>query len=142
MARRIVTAKGKAVRLEGLAELQEKIAAIVDRATGKEVKRIHMSAAIVLRDEARDLAPVLKKPQKGRVAGLLKSAIYAAYGKDSAPDVLVGVKYKIAPHAHWLEFGNVRIPAQPYMRPAINASRSMCVSIIADGYRKLLVEQT
>ncbi len=140
MARRIITPKGKAVRLEGMAELQEKISQIIDRATGKDVKKIHMGAALVLRDEARDLAPVLQKPKKGRVAGLLRSAIFAAYGKDSVSDVLVGVNYKIAPHAHWLEFGNVRIPAQPYMRPAITATRSKVVAVIAEGYRKLLIE--
>jgi HK97 gp10 family phage protein len=140
MARRIVTPKGKAVRIEGLAELQKRISDILDRTTGERIKRIHMGAALVLRDEARDLAPVLRKPKKGRVAGLLKSAIFAAYGKDTDPSVLVGVNYRIAPHAHWLEFGNARIPAQPFMRPAIAAVRSKVVAVIAEGYRKLLLE--
>jgi HK97 gp10 family phage protein len=142
MARRIITPKGKSVRLEGLPELQAKISAIIDRSTGREVKKIHMGGALVLRDEARDLAPILQKPKKGRVAGLLRSAIFAAYGKESTPDVLVGVNYRIAPHAHWLEFGNVRIPAQPYMRPAITATRSKIVAVIAEGYRKLLIDGT
>lgn len=149
MARRIVTPKGRQVRIEGLAELREKAAVIISRAVGKDVKKIWMQAALELRDAAREYAPVAAGPithyAKGQppqtiMPGALKAAIFAAYGKDSAPDVLVGVNYKIAPHAHWLEFGNSRIPPQPYMRPAISLMRARAVQIIADGYRTLLIE--
>jgi HK97 gp10 family phage protein len=149
VARRVVTSRGRAVRIEGLPELQDKLADLIDRATAKEVKKIWMQAALELRDEARNNAPVAKEPikhyEKGEtprliMPGALKSAIFAAYGAQGKQDVLVGVNYKIAPHAHWLEFGNSRIPPQPYMRPAITATRSTIVAIIADGYRKLLIE--
>lgn len=138
MARSLATPKNKLVVAEGLGELQAKISRVIDRASGKEVKRIWMGGALVLRDEARDLAPSLKRPKKGRVAGLLRAAIYAAYGDPSKPNVLVGVNYKMAPHAHWLEFGNSRIPAQPYMRPALLATRAKVIAIIAGGYRDLI----
>lgn len=121
----------------------------MSRATGQEVKKIWMQAALDLRDSARDFAPVAKapiihyeagKPPRTIQPGALRSAIFAAYGEPEKPNVLVGVNYKIAPHAHWLEFGNVRIPAQPYMRPALTLMRSACVATIAEGYRRLLID--
>lgn len=57
-------------------------------------------------------------------SGLLKSAIYRVYSKDNSTDKKityhVGVNKRKAPHWHWLEFGNSRIPAQPYIRPAFD----------------------
>jgi HK97 gp10 family phage protein len=158
VARRVVTGKGKAVRLEGLAKLQEQMAGLMEfgenggsanRATGQEVKRIYMGAALLLRDEARSRAPILKSEVKGHVPGLLKKAIFAAYGEPTKPSVLVGVNYKIAPHAWLVEFGTSQRstksgkstgigPAQPFMRPALTAVRSKCVAIIAEGLRGLI----
>lgn len=150
MPRRLITSRGRQVQIEGLAELQENIAELMSRATGKEVKKIWMQAALELRDAAIDYAPMAAGPithyEKGQpprtiMPGALRAAIFAAYGDPTKPNVLVGVNYKIAPHAHWLEFGNSRIPAQPYMRPALSSTRSRCVSIIADGYRTLLIDR-
>jgi HK97 gp10 family phage protein len=142
MARSAVTPKGKAVRIEGIPELQAKVALILDRATGNEAKKVWMKAALVLRDEARDLAPVIKipkpNPRPWQVPGTLKAAIFAAYGDTSKPNVIVGVNYRKAPQAHWIEFGTSNIAAQPYMRPALTATRSMMVAMIAEGYKALI----
>jgi HK97 gp10 family phage protein len=145
MARSVVTPKGRAARIEGLPELQAKIAKLLlVTTTGREVKRIWMSAALVLRDEARDLAPVIKDPKTHpkpwQQPGTLKKAIFAAYGDPSKPNVIVGVNYRLAPQAHWIEFGTSHAGAQPYMRPALTATRSMMVRIIAEGYQKLIAE--
>jgi HK97 gp10 family phage protein len=149
MARNVITSKGRQVRIEGLAELQNNVATLMSRATGKEVKKIWMQAALDLRDAARDYAPIAKedivhyeKGQPKRIIkpGALRAAIFAAYGERDKPNVLVGVSFRAAPHAHWIEFGNSRIPPQPYMRPALSLMRSSCVSTIAEGYRRLLIE--
>lgn len=155
MPRRLITSRGRQVTIEGLDKLQENIAELMSRATGKEVKKIWMQAALELRDTAIDYAPIAKETivhyvngEKREIEpGALKAAIFAAYGTPTEPNVLVGVHYQPgkglpgAPHAHWIEFGNSRIPAQPYMRPALSVSRSACVAIIADGYRTLLIDQ-
>ena len=122
------------------------MAEILDRTTGRKAKEVYMMAGLVLRDEARDLAPIIKKnpknPKAWQLPGVLKKAIFAAYGKESEPNVLVGVNYKIAPQAHWIEYGTSRIPAQPYMRPALTATRAKCVAIIAEGFRGIIDEAT
>lgn len=149
MARNIITPKGKQVQVEGLQDLNEKVGELMNRAVGKDVKKIWMQGALELRDAAREYAPVHDGPityysngQDARTVqpGALRAAIFAAYGEDDKPNVLVGANYRIAPHCHWIEYGNSRVAAQPYMRPAISLMRSRIVSIIADGYRQLLIE--
>lgn len=61
----------------------------------------------------------------GMVTGTLRSAIYQAHDtRKTEPGVVV---YKVsqnkgkAPHWHWLEYGNSRMAARPYMRPALSA---------------------
>jgi hypothetical protein len=149
MARQIITPKGKQVNIEGLAELNDKLSELMDRSTAQEVKKIWMQAGLELRDAAREYAPIAeheityyKAGQAARTIqpGALRAAIFAAYGEDEKQNILVGANYNIAPHCHWIEYGNTRIAAQPYMRPAITLMRDRMVSIIADGYRKLLIE--
>src|SRR4051812_34778253 len=117
MPRNVITRKGKQVQIEGLDQLQNNIAALMSRATGKEVKKIWMQAALDLRDAARDYAPVAKEPikhyEKGQPMriiqpGALRAAIFAAYGEPDKPNVLVGVNRRMAPHNKWIEFGNSR----------------------------------
>jgi HK97 gp10 family phage protein len=137
--RNVLTKKGKAVRWEGIPELQRNVDAILAKVghrqgqeVGREVKRVLMGAALVVRDEAKDLVPVK--------TGLLKSAIFAAYGDERKADVLVGVNRKIAPHAHLVEFGASHSAAHPFMRPAITATRAKVANVVADGMKKLLQE--
>jgi HK97 gp10 family phage protein len=138
------SAAGNAARIDGIPELQAKMAQIIDRASGPEAKKIWMKAALVLRDKARDLAPVIRIPKPNplpwQVPGTLKSAIFAAYGDPSKPYVIVGVNYHRAPQAHWIEYGTAKAGAQPYMRPALTATRSLMVAIIAEGGYKALIE--
>jgi HK97 gp10 family phage protein len=137
MPRRVLTKKGKAVRWEGIPELQSKVDAILAKTgyrqgqkIGNEIKRVLMGGALVLRDEARDLVPVK--------TGTLKSAIFAAYGDERKSDVLVGVNYKIAPHAHLVEYGTSHSAAHPFMRPAITATRAKIANVVAEGFRKII----
>jgi len=131
VARRILTPKGRQARIEGIAELESKIEAILNRATGKEVKTAYMKGALILRDRARELAPVK--------TGLLRSAIFAAYGDPTASNVLVGVNYRIAPHAHLVEYGTKWAAPHPYMRPAISQTRAAVVTKISQGLRDILL---
>lgn len=141
MARNVLTGKGKAVRLEGIPEIAANVNKLLKtvggdkgRKVGDEVKRVLMGGALVVRDEARDLVPVR--------TGKLKSAIFAAYGDEKQPNVIVGVNYRIAPHAHLVEFGarGGEMPPQPYMRPAVTATRSKVANIVAEGFKKIVDE--
>jgi HK97 gp10 family phage protein len=139
--RNILTKKGKAVRWEGLPEIQKNVNSLLSKMGHREgqkvageVKRVLMGAALVVRDEAKDLVPV--------DTGLLKSAIFAAYGDERKADVLVGVNHRIAPHSHLVEFGarGGEMPAQPFMRPAITVTRPKVANIVAGGLKQIIAD--
>ena len=131
MARNSVNALArKAMRLEGLEDVLGRLENVIDRTTGKEAKEIMLKAGLILRDDARDRAPVQ--------TGALKRAIFAARGDENKPNVLVGVNYKIAPHAHLVEFGTVKTNARPYMRPAISSASPKMAQTMKDGFEKII----
>ena len=87
-------------------------------------------AADLIAEEARRLAP--QGP-----TGNLKRGIIARVNKVSAQfmgvgSAYVGVDYHIAPHAHLVEFGarGGEMPAQPFMRPAIDTKQAEAAKIL------------
>lgn len=111
------------------------------RATGyqggdvaRELKQAFMVGALILRDEIRDLVPVR--------TGLLKSSVFAAYGRADKANVLVGVnthkavktsRGKTRTYAGVVEFGNATHPPQPYARPGIAAARPLAGRVIKEA---------
>ena len=90
-------------------------------------RRMGVSAITVLRDEARQLAPMGKAEESAQrqyggsiTPGLLKSAIYSGYDKKgSTKDLyryLSSWNRRKAPHGHLIEFGH----AQPYRIVFVN----------------------
>ncbi|MHB0929193.1 MAG: HK97-gp10 family putative phage morphogenesis protein [Candidatus Nanopelagicales bacterium] len=80
-------------------------------------------AADIFAAEARLRAPVK--------TGKLRSAIVAKINKiaehfGAVGAAYVSVDYKIAPHAHLVEYGGRggEMPAQPFMRPAVDSKQS------------------
>lgn len=168
MARRIgaTVLTRKLLEVEGIPELEDRVNRYLagvtrDPATIKEIKsKAFMPAALTIRDEIRDLAP------KGKTLNLVNS-IFAAYGKPGKSDVLVGVNYRRAPHAHLVEFGTdgrrspkkkkflrftidghviyaksvAPMPRQPFFRPGVVAARPLAARMIADGLRAVLATE-
>lgn len=146
MARNVITRRNKAIEWTGLKEIEANVNRLLEalggrngREVGEEVKRVLMGGALVVRDEARDLVPVL--------TGNLREAIFAAYGTKRRPDVLVGVNTRMAvrrdrkdkrTYAGIIEYGNDTHQAQPYMRPAITYTRGKVIAIVAEGLRKII----
>lgn len=104
----------------------------------KELKQAFMTGALILRDECRDLVPV--------DTGLLKSSIFAAYGRKDKADVLVGVNTRQAvrtsggqtkTYAGVVEFGGAAYgrpqAPQPFMRPGIAAARPTVARVIKEA---------
>jgi HK97 gp10 family phage protein len=131
LGRRILTKK--AIEFEGIEEIAKNAQKLM-RASGYghgdiavEYKHALMTAALIVRDEARDLVPV--------DTGLLRDSIFAAYGDSKKADVLIGVSTTKAvrttkagetrTYAGVIEYGNDEHPPQPFMRPAIQATRPL-----------------
>jgi HK97 gp10 family phage protein len=95
-----------------------------------EIKDALMKPAMVIRDEARDLAPVR--------TGNLRDSIYAAKGPEDAPGVIVFVSRKKAPYAVFVEKGTSKRGASPFFRPAVAATRPLIANMIAGDMKKLI----
>lgn len=120
----------KAFKVEGLDEILANVSKVINKTTGAEAKEVFLSAALKLRDKARQNAP--------RVTGNLRRGIFAARGDENKPNALVGVNYRIAPHAHLVEFGTVRMAARPYMRPAVTMTGQEIGRMIREGLLKII----
>jgi HK97 gp10 family phage protein len=139
LGKRILTKK--AITLEGIPEVVANAQRIM-RASGyahgdiaREYKQALMAAALIVRDEARDLVPV--------DTGLLRSSIFAAYGDPKKSDVLIGVNTRQAvkttkggetrTYAGVVEFGDDERAPQPFLRPAIAATKGLVARVLKDG---------
>lgn len=101
-------------------------------------------AAEPIRDEARRLAPRSKQRwvRKGRRAhgGHLADAIKITRTKRTARGraaVRIGVKSKMW-YGKFPEYGTVKMPAQPFMRPAADSKQDDALKAFADELRRLL----
>ena len=123
----------KSLRFEGMKETQENLGRVLNAVTGPEMKHVMMGAALVARNTIRELAPLGK-------TGRLKRAPFAAYGDANQPNVLVGMNYKIAPHAHLVEFGHAGKAAgpHPYFRPGITRAAPLMRPILEQGFKKVI----
>ena len=135
----------KALTVEGIPELAASANKLMRQCgygnaeVAKELKTGLMAGALIIRDEAKDLVPVR--------TGRLKSAIFAAYGDRRKTDVLVGVNTRIpvdpkhperGNYAGIVEFGDDERRPQPYMRPAIQATRPVVARVISERLRKAI----
>lgn len=102
------------------AKLKNNIGDTLKGLQGEELTSILFSGAAAMANVI--YTDIIDNPSFPEKTGLLKSAIYRTHAKDNSTDrkiaYHVGVNKKKAPHWHWVEFGNSRIPAQPYIRPA------------------------
>lgn len=123
----------KALSIEGIDEIQDNLARVLNATTGKEMKRVMMQGALIARNRIRDLAPLGK-------TGNLKRGVFAAYGDDNKPSVVVGMNYKIAPHAHWIEFGHAVNTAQPhpYFRPGLVSAAPQMKVVLENGFKQVI----
>lgn len=138
----------------------------------KVARSMAVAAGKVYRDEAKRRAPVGDQgPDEGisPYPGATRDAIYLAYreGQTTEDKVVYSISWnsKIAPHAHWQEFGHWRVnelvpigaggmwvatterletpkwvPAQPFMRPALDAMGQRAMDAATERGRVRMAE--
>jgi HK97 gp10 family phage protein len=129
-----ISIKSKAMKLEGVPQMVKTLQDMAKTLNGEgssamteRLKAITMKPAMVVRDEAKDLVPV--------VTGALKEAIFAGPLKQKV-GALVGVKGVY--YAAFVEFGTSKAEAHPYFRPALNATRPLYANMIAGDLKQLI----
>jgi len=133
---RTITFATKAMKLEGVPQMIATLKDLAQTMNGEgqaamteQLKDAFMEPASTIRDEAKDLVPV--------VTGNLKAHIFAGPLLDKI-GALVGVKGVY--YAPFVEYGTVKNIASPYFRPAVNATRPMVANMLADDFRRVIDE--
>jgi HK97 gp10 family phage protein len=145
------------LELTGLNKLEVKFKRLIGILSDKDLENRVLHAAKVIRDDAKSRAPIAKKghwKKYGRGGGAmwvepgsLRRAIIAKTFKGKSkevPSAFAAIDYRIAPHAHLVEFGarGGQMPADPFFRPAIDSNRMHVVSIIKRGLQKTIKRET
>jgi len=112
----------QALRIEGIRELKETLKTVSPAEGRRIARRTVTRVARQVRDSARERAPVqtgnLKRSVKSRRAqGAPDRAEAEVYADKSGGRTGSGY------HWHLLEFGTVRMPAQPFINPTIEEYR-------------------
>lgn len=117
-------------KIEGLAELEAKLVAL-GQSTGKNVMRRALRKAGAITDEAwRARAPHLtgQLEESGGVGSKLTRSQRRARERESSVEVFVGPGPN--PQAIAQEFGTFNHPAQPFLRPAWDATQGQVLDAI------------
>ena len=110
--------------LEGAKELDLVLKKLPNAVRGRVMRSAAMAGARVVRDTAKRTVPVEQ--------GDLRDAIVARSERDAGRHE---VKVKVGPtrrgfYGLFLEFGTVRLPARPWLRPAWEASKGKALNRI------------
>ena len=140
------------VQIEGLAELAKALKELPERVAKNGLRAAVYAGAKVIRDEAKLLAPVAvaclgpKQPPPGTLKrALIMKQIPELSGKSKQTFFVMvrhGKKYrnqgnngKLSQDAwYWrfVEFGTVKMAAQPFLRPAFDAKKTQAVAAIKE----------
>lgn len=100
------------------------------------------AGAQVFYDEIKVRVPVGKpRKYKGKQisGGTLKAAIYQVFSKKESSDTKkvyhLSWNHQKAPHGHLIEFGTVRAPAYPFIRPSFEAKKDAAIRAVLDELR-------
>lgn len=122
------------MQVEGLDQALKKVNAMFNALDPKKIEKVLLKGAQTVSKESRRRAPEregkLKKAHKARVSKRRR--------KDGA-GAFSAIDRKIAPHAHLVEYGTVKMTAQPFFRPAVDATEAQ-VKDQVEGDLKALVD--
>ena len=137
-------------KTEGFKALSRQLNKLGAAAGGKVLRSAAMSASLPILRAAQTNAPVndrdyLKRTYKGRLVapGFLKRNIArkAILSKDKRfVKVMIGPKPEAFYGTQFIEVGTSKIPARPWLRPAIESKRSEAVRRLGEQLKKNILK--
>ncbi|KGQ38069.1 hypothetical protein JP35_08580 [Gallibacterium anatis] len=152
------------VKVSGLKELQNAMMQLGRKTRNRiAVKAMRQGGAIV-RDKARQIAPVLNEKVPHRRAGTLKKAISSRtkIGRNGQTNTYIWVKglpnkqiikfksktgrsgaYNPRDPFYWrfVEFGTSKMPARPFLRPAFAQSKEQAARAVINTLRTEIIKE-
>ena len=134
--------KRGAMEIIGFDELYGKLAAIADISNTKETRNVMLTGAGRIKGDAqrRLSSQVVRRtgtrlnPEKAIVAKLFKKQ------RRQNPMAFAAWDYKVSQLGHLFEFGTKHMKARPFLRPAIDGTKTMVASVIEKGMKKIVEE--
>jgi HK97 gp10 family phage protein len=147
--------------VKGLRELSDALRQLPDRIARNALRQSVAAGAAVIRKDAQSRAPVASSPlpSGGPPPGTLKRSVVTRYARELSNQVsqtyTVGVRHgkkyrkqgkkgtlsQDAYYWRWVEFGTVKMRAQPFLRPAFEANKQLAVQVIAQYLAKRIPEE-
>ncbi len=147
--------------VKGLRELSDALRQLPDRIARNALRQSVAAGAAVIRKDAQSRAPVASKPLPAATPppGTLKRSILIRHAKELSSLVsqtyVVGVRHgkkyrgqgkkgnlsQDAYYWRWVEFGTVKMRAQPFLRPAFEANKQLAVQVIAEYLAKRIPQE-
>lgn len=115
------------IKMDGLEELQKQLSKYAQTERERVENKALTEAGEHLRLKIQGMTPVRTGKLK---ATIVKGEVID--GKIQVGPSQQGPAYR----AHFLEFGTTKMPAQPFMRPAFEASKTTVEKIMANEIRK------
>ena len=103
--------------LDSLKNRFRRLAAVIDYDTAQEIVK---ESADDLQGQVRTAAPL------GPTGNLKAGVISKDMPKSRVPVSIVAMDYRIAPHAHLVEYGTSKMAARPFFRPTVDANGLRC----------------
>jgi len=139
------------VKVEGLRQLGVALKNLDQKVARRASRGATAAAAAVIKKAAKGN---IRKSPSIETGSLLKSVIAKRLGKGetnltSEHIVTVrgrgkkkkdGTLQESAPHAHLVEFGTVKMPAEPFLRPAYESEKHRAAAAIADKLRAAIAK--
>ncbi|MFC1121885.1 HK97-gp10 family putative phage morphogenesis protein [Pasteurella multocida] len=152
------------VKVNGLSELQQAMQNLGRKTSNRIAVKAMRNGGAIVRDKARQNAPVLKENVPHRRAGTLKKAISARtkVNRGGKTNTYIWVKglstkqvlkfkdktgkagaYNPKDPFYWrfLEFGTSKMPARPFLRPAFQQSKNQAAKAIIETLHKEIVKE-
>lgn len=126
------------VKMEGFSELNRKLANMAKALPKSTQIEVLTEAGEIIADEARILVPVDSGTLRDSIS-VSDVRLGGAFSMDrtlgDGAQVFIGPRTRSGPpdgyYGHFLEFGTVKMAAQPFMRPAFDNTHGQVVSRIA-----------
>jgi HK97 gp10 family phage protein len=121
------------VKIEGVPELERKLDKMTKSVSGEKMSPICLKAAQMVRDAIKQKAP------QGPTGNLRRSPVAKLMTpREFFALAIAAIDRKIAPHAHLLEFGTVKMRPHPFFRPAWDENREKANKMVQDGIKQLI----
>lgn len=130
----------KGVKIEGLEELRETLEKTMPREAKNILRRTTYGIATKIRDQVKERAPAK--------TGALKRSIKAKRNRDTRTNISSSViadrsggRTGSGYHWHFLEFGTVKMPAQPFINPTVEQMRPQVPELYRNEFGKQLEKE-